>query len=85
MATSTKSFLALRIQKKCRIANNATAYTLRCSICQRATPIARTARFTDVAAMGNSSSQAKNPTKIKGRLAMSAAMSGRSQPMSNQA
>jgi hypothetical protein len=34
-ATSAKSFLPLRIQKKCNTPSPAIAYTARCSSCQR--------------------------------------------------
>ena len=60
------------------------AYTSLWSICHRLAPSALTARLNEVAASGVSSRNAVKPTRMNGRLAMSLAMSGASNPMSNQ-
>ena len=63
---------------------NAAAYTVRCSACQRLPPSARMARWNEVAASASNTTKASVPTRMKGRLTMSAKISGRSSPMSSQ-
>ena len=65
-------------------ASKATAYTSRCKPCQRLAPSALITRLNDVAAKGVNNTNPPNPTRMKGRLAMSLAISATSKPMSNQ-
>jgi flavorubredoxin len=60
------------------------AYTVRCSACQRLPSQRPNGPLERGGCQHGSTKKARNPTRMKGRLAMSRAISARSSPMSNQ-